>query len=386
MVTATAPASRLPGGGRFVALDSLRGVAACMVVLYHLHGQGYLLGSALVRGGYLWVDFFFVLSGFVIAAAYADRLAAGHSLRRFAILRLGRVWPLHLAMVALTLAIELAMQRLGTGGLVERAAFAGNKEPAALLESVLLLQVWSDRWFNGWNPPGWSISGEVLAYAVAALLWRWTGRWAGRWAGYWAVAGFAVLALGAAAAALSPLFDVPRGFFISRTVLGFSLGVLAWELHRRGAARILGGARWLTAGEVAAAALMLGAVALHRTVPLPLADLIFAAAVLVFAQDGGALSRLLARRWPVLIGTLSYSIYMVHMQATGRGLNLLTLAQRHGDLPGLTIEPSTRTLLGDPLAIDLAALALLAITVTLAWPCWRLIEAPAREWSRKLRN
>ena len=53
----------------------------------------------LLRNGGLFVDFFFVLSGFVIAATYGDRLAQGFSLLRYAVLRLGRVWPLHIVMV-----------------------------------------------------------------------------------------------------------------------------------------------------------------------------------------------------------------------------------------------------------------------------------------------
>ena len=40
------------------------------VAAYHIHGGGPLFDSALVRSGWLWVDFFFVLSGFVIAASY----------------------------------------------------------------------------------------------------------------------------------------------------------------------------------------------------------------------------------------------------------------------------------------------------------------------------
>jgi len=90
------PPSNLPGGGRFVALDSLRGIAALGVAVYHLQGRGQLpvqSGSDLFAlpffaNGYLFVDFFFVLSGFVIAAAYGQRLATGLSIRKYMFLRL----------------------------------------------------------------------------------------------------------------------------------------------------------------------------------------------------------------------------------------------------------------------------------------------------------
>ena len=59
---------------RFEALDGWRGVCASLVVLFHFHGHSPIYSAALVRDSYLFVDFFFVLSGFVIAWNYARRL------------------------------------------------------------------------------------------------------------------------------------------------------------------------------------------------------------------------------------------------------------------------------------------------------------------------
>ena len=55
---------------RFRALDSWRGIAACLVALYHLDAYSHLFDVPFLRNSYLMVDFFFVLSGFVIAANY----------------------------------------------------------------------------------------------------------------------------------------------------------------------------------------------------------------------------------------------------------------------------------------------------------------------------
>jgi peptidoglycan/LPS O-acetylase OafA/YrhL len=60
---------------RFIALDSWRGIAACLVALFHLEAYSHLVYSHLnaapfLRNSWLFVDFFFVLSGFVIAANY----------------------------------------------------------------------------------------------------------------------------------------------------------------------------------------------------------------------------------------------------------------------------------------------------------------------------
>jgi len=78
------------------ALDSPRGVRACMVVLFHFDPYSHFLHASLIRHSYLFVDFCFVLSGSVIFEAYRDRLRAGFGLKRFLLPRLGRVDPLHL--------------------------------------------------------------------------------------------------------------------------------------------------------------------------------------------------------------------------------------------------------------------------------------------------
>src|SRR5690606_39856368 len=61
-----------------------------------------------IQHSYLFVDYFFVLSGFVIAHAYAGRLATARDGRRFMVRRLGRVWPLHVLVLAAFIGLELA--------------------------------------------------------------------------------------------------------------------------------------------------------------------------------------------------------------------------------------------------------------------------------------
>src|ERR1700761_1914630 len=78
-------------GRKFETLDGLRGIAALAVVLYHLP----LPLHALAPRGYLAVDLFFLMSGFVVAAAYEERLLSGLSTAAFALVRLKRLWPLY---------------------------------------------------------------------------------------------------------------------------------------------------------------------------------------------------------------------------------------------------------------------------------------------------
>jgi peptidoglycan/LPS O-acetylase OafA/YrhL len=92
-----------PKTSRFVTLDALRGIAALMVVLFH---AGRVLGAWMPRFGYLAVDLFFILSGFVIAHSYDRRFAAGMGTLEFLSLRAIRLYPLYF--IGLVLGVSVA--------------------------------------------------------------------------------------------------------------------------------------------------------------------------------------------------------------------------------------------------------------------------------------
>ena len=80
-----------PDTRHILTLDAIRGIAAIAVLLIHI---GWARGDqSFARFGYLAVDLFFVISGFVIGRAYEERLAAGMSWRRFMLLRIARLYP-----------------------------------------------------------------------------------------------------------------------------------------------------------------------------------------------------------------------------------------------------------------------------------------------------
>ncbi|RVA95930.1 acyltransferase, partial [Mesorhizobium sp. M7A.F.Ca.CA.004.02.1.1] len=86
-------------GERFLVLDSWRGICALLVALFHFPTGSTISQSAFIGSSYLFVDFFFVLSGFVIASSYGDRLNQPEQVARFALVRFGRIYPLHLLML-----------------------------------------------------------------------------------------------------------------------------------------------------------------------------------------------------------------------------------------------------------------------------------------------
>src|ERR1700730_15972505 len=102
---------------RYEALDGLRGVAALSVVLIHVPWPNHISDTGFGRHVYLFVDLFFILSGFILTAAYREGIATGDQLRRFLILRFFRIYPVHLAVLLVLLVIEIAKVLAQSSGL-----------------------------------------------------------------------------------------------------------------------------------------------------------------------------------------------------------------------------------------------------------------------------
>lgn len=147
----------------FVVLDGLRGIAAIVVVW--LHANELLVGGhAPVEASALAVDFFFCLSGFVVAYAYGARLDAGMSLREFATRRTIRLYPMIFLGAALG-GVVFAAGALHRGGshaaLLVQVASAFVLVPAGLFYG---LQAYPT------NNPIWSLFFECVANLVYAMI------------------------------------------------------------------------------------------------------------------------------------------------------------------------------------------------------------------------
>ena len=360
---------------RFAALDAWRGIAALGVAYRHLNGTSIVLANPFHDNLSRSVDFFFVLSGFIIAGTYGDRLARGFSLARFMILRWGRVWPLHATMVLAYVALECVLLVRGqVGGLGGREAFTGPRDLAALPVSFFLMQAWVWPGRDLWNVQSWSISVELGLYLGAALLWRVAGRRA------LAIGALLALALGGADLAIGAGAVVPEQ--ILRGLVGFGLGMGCWALWPRCAAvRLpLGLATGL---EVALVALAVAAICGEAGTLLD--DLAFATLVLVFGREQGLVSRLLLTaplRW---LGVLSYSLYMVHGLVFGRVFDVLSMVQARIGAHWVDAHLGGLDLVLLPAAQALVlVVAMLALALACAWVAWRLVEWPARAYSRRL--
>lgn len=350
---------------RMKALDGWRGFGALAVCFIHLQLNGYLTSAPSLDSWTLAVDFFFVLSGFVIARVYADELVDGEQLAVFAVRRLGRLWPLHLTMLALFIAVELAKLALQheTGFSSEHAAFAAARNPSDILPIALFLQTVRLGPELTWNFPSWSISAEIWTYLVFALVAVMTAGRPGRRT--------AVAAL-IAAAAWVVLFIDPTGrgmistdvFGIVRCFLGFFSGVVAEWLHRRGSFRALMDGRAEVPTALAGVALvwMTASQAEVRYV----APLVFMMLVFAHAGDHGLMSRFMAT-WPMQwLGRLSYSIYLTHLFLVAYVVPRLSLT-----VDGLT---SGNLVLRE----GIVATVYIALVMAFSLATWRFIELPGQ--------
>ncbi len=124
--------------GRWMALDAMRGLAALLVVLYHLRWNWHGYDLLPVRHGFYAVDFFFVLSGFVMAATYGT-MRTPTDFVCFTIKRAGRLLPLHFAALAGFLLIESLFMLGASAGLpAGRPTFDGfTRLPAFLAQATM---------------------------------------------------------------------------------------------------------------------------------------------------------------------------------------------------------------------------------------------------------
>jgi hypothetical protein len=307
---------------RFVVLDSFRGLSALFVALFHFHAFGHFYESAFIRNAYLFVDFFFVLSGFVIAHGYSDRIAGNLSevmwfLRR----RVSRVYPLHLFILLLFVGLEtVKLALLQTHGVsVREAAFSGSYSAPSLVSNVLFLQSFGLHDGLTWNGPSWSVAVEFWTYLLFAVLWLFLFRF--RLQAAIALTTLSLMALWHLSGDMSATTDY--GFF--RSVHGFFLGVVLYSIRTK-----IGDLnfRYPTLVEIGAVLALAFYISIFgRGETSLVAAFIFSLAVLIFSYEKGWISRLLGMRPFVLMGLISYSLYMIHSLLLAIFSRAMTLAQ-----------------------------------------------------------
>jgi peptidoglycan/LPS O-acetylase OafA/YrhL len=370
---------------RYEALDALRGLCAICVCLFHFKAMGPIASLPFVRGSWLFVDFFFVLSGFVIAANYRQKLTDKRFLGRFAILRFGRVWPLHMVMLLAFIGFETLGQLLSPYGVMQRQAFYGSTTVEAIFTNIAFLQAFGLHNGLTWNQPAWSVAVEFWTYLLFAALVAAAAARTERW--LLAIVPVAALTL---LLVTSNAINVTHDWSLLRCILGFGTGVLAWHVWERRsiqASRPQAVPAFLA--EIAAFGLTVAFVVYASGAPFNLAaPLLFAAVIFVFAAEAGPVSGLLRRPLFLLLGRLSFSIYMVHtfvqarfddaLRMIGRLFGPAFLTQSSG--PGQPYASQAGSTPSQGIAFTIVMLLLVVGT---SWLTWRFVEQPGQRLARR---
>lgn len=354
------------------SLTGLRGIAAGMVVLYHFWPASPSLapGIALaISKGYLWVDLFFVLSGYVLALNYGSLFAEQpFSPRTFAFFfarRVARIYPAYFVLLVLQLGFVLLMY----GNFGESHHWGGAEALVNPIRDVPanILLVQSAGLAPSVIGQAWSVSTEFVVYCAFPPLVT-LAVFGGRRAAALALisAGLLLVAVvlgdakdGAKHAGALDAYDGTHFTPLMRCLGDFILGLLAFRAGQRGLFARLFAHDAVGAGLLVALPLMFAS-----GMPDLAIVALFPALVLCLASNNGMPARLFSNASMVRLGELSYAIYLSHpllqapMDAACQGLERV-----------LPVLP----------AVLLSRGAALAVAWVVAGAIYRWIERPGRQ-------
>lgn len=294
---------------KLLALESLRGIAAISVAFFHFN-IGSHFNNDFVRNAWLMVDFFFVLSGFVIALNYMDRIKTINDLSRFQIKRFLRLYPLHFLMLFTFLGIEFAkyIAENQFGMVANNRAFSIN-DLTAFIANLFLIQNWSLSDLT-YNYPSWSISAEFFTYAIFAILilvskankiFLVTALTIGI-----LTFGFSLNEIGMGTGNLTggPL----------RCLYSFSIGALIFIIYSKVRSMNMSLTSMLPLLLIAVSIYIVSQYGTKKFEYVVLIPILFGITILSIALDNteSLLNKTLSRKWLVYLGTISYGIYMIH--------------------------------------------------------------------------
>jgi peptidoglycan/LPS O-acetylase OafA/YrhL len=343
-------------------LDTLRLIASAGIVIFHM-GLPVWDSPAWARvwswrvDFNLFVDLFFVISGYVITAVYGARVETRAQYGAFLQRRLARLLPLHLVTLG-------AFVLIGLGGMAHLFMLndGGRYNWSCLPTNLLLTQSFGGCPTLAFNFVSWSISAEFWMYVIFPLLLL-PRRAGGIWLSMVTMAALATLL------AAPRLWHVDTAFYdwtapggVARALGGFLLGMTFFQ-HRGALAKI-------PAPDIAMwtllAAFLVGG-AMHADKAWLLVLMYATAAAAIAADQRGRAGALVRRLAPG--GQLTYSLYMLHpvMGAVGVGLVGIDLLDLQGAVMRWWILGCT------------------ALLAPAAYLSLMLLERPARRWISDLK-
>ncbi len=367
---------------RFVVLDSFRGLCALSVVLFHTYVVQSIAELEFFKNSFLMVEFFFILSGFVLFHTYRQRLNNTVQYKDFFISRTARIFPLHLFMLVVFLILEGGRKLAELKGFsFNEPAFSGPTASQELLPNALLLQSWLNTTITGsFNYPSWSISIEYYLYLVFGLM--------------------AVLARGNKV----KVFAVVS--LVSFITLWHGESLFKTEIFRGASCFFAGAVLYVVYDKIKDSelraldfnlleiALVLGAYRLlvssvdHKGI---YASVLFCVLILAFSFERGVISRFLQHRVFIALGTLSFSIYMTHaavlfvfksaviVLSKLLHTDLTETLQGH-DMPNMMKYISTHSVWLDNGVVLLQMAVVLGVSVV----TYKYVELKGMQWGKRL--
>jgi peptidoglycan/LPS O-acetylase OafA/YrhL len=343
----------------FHSLEGLRFIASMGIVFSHFflyfdnYPQQY---SFIVHKFYLFVDLFFVISGFVIAYVYGGKLSGTAEYAEYIKRRFARLYPLHLVTLLFYVLIAIAMVN----------GFVKPDNPTkydfnALIPNLLLIHGWGVVDHLSFNYPSWSISAEFFAYLSFPLVF-WVLKRQSFWGGLLLCGIILAVAFFIAEKLIgAPLTTLNHNFSFIRAIASFAVGV--WlQIHLSTLSQKVS-FKTTQIGLLITSVLVMGGMLIHAPDPL----IVFACyGVVSFAAiaDQKGLSTYASWKPISRLGDLTYSTYMLHSLVATVFMSV--------------IFPK---ILGTSLvATSISVVLALIITIFISIISLRYFETPARRW------
>lgn len=285
---------------RYLVLDSFRGLCAIFVVVFHMRALGSITELSFFKGSYLFVNFFFVLSGFVMSHAYLKR--SDIEFKGYISSRFRRLYPLYFFMLIVFIGLECAKYIAYTkmGITLNAVPFTGKSAPVEIIPNLLMIQAWTGFTEHlSFNYPSWSISIEFYTYVLFFIAIHFLKK----------NLFLSCLAIPAILIILHSASGVAITEYAASGVFCFFAGVVT---HSLSSAKFTTSKVFATAIEALALISIYYVVSNDIVIKWVLSALLFSLTIFIYSKEAGLISSLLKTKPFISVGKWSYSIYMTH--------------------------------------------------------------------------
>lgn len=359
---------------RFEVLDSFRGLAAIFVVIHHMHYVGSMSEWSFFESSGLFVELFFILSGFVLSHSYAFK--QNLKFRHFFISRTFRLMPLHIVTLLVLIVIEFGKLFASNYGLnFNSEAFSGTSNPNQIIPNLLLLQSWLPNVESlSWNLPSWSISIEYYLYMIffITLLLKENTKYT-----LWFLISIIMF------------ICIFNGSEIAKEILRgtscFFAGTLIYLLYRKLQDKITFKKSYFTIIESLILLLLTLTISSDIESKSLIVTLLFCIQILIFSFEKGFISKILKQKVFQYLGKLSYSIYMIHLIILFCVLAVLIIVQKIFKIElTLMINHARYIDFGNPIFNNIAIVFILGIIIFISGFTYKYIEQKGQKIGQKL--